>query len=190
MPGIQLAKPRSTCALPRARSPAGGSPAGATARKPRSKWPASGEIPASKRHVQASIGGGNRTGRSITRRLPHRKGKTGVASLGGFGEASSRASGTWSASGTPQCRGRGMSGGWSSQQGRPSCPPGPWVGVLAARHRIRRESKSVAGQRESEPGIVPVDPPDSTTGGEGRLGTSVVLDAEPRMRAWLTPITP
>src|SRR5690348_11235792 len=50
-----------------------------------------GETPRSKRHVQASIGGGNRTGRSMKRRLPHRNGKAEVASLGGFGEASRRA---------------------------------------------------------------------------------------------------
>jgi len=52
--GSPSSYPASTCALPRARSPAGGSPVGATARKPRSKWPAAGEIPASKRHVHAS----------------------------------------------------------------------------------------------------------------------------------------
>src|SRR5438132_10818100 len=52
---------------------------------------AEGEIPMSKRHVHASEGGGNRTGRSMKRRLPHRNGKAGVASLGGFGEASRRA---------------------------------------------------------------------------------------------------
>src|SRR2546429_5131602 len=61
------------------------------AREPRSKWRAEGETPRSKRHVHASEGGGNRTGRSMKRRLPHRNGKAGVASLGGFGEASRRA---------------------------------------------------------------------------------------------------
>ena len=61
------------------------------AKKPRSKWQAEGESPRSKRRVQASKGGGNRAGRSMKRRLPHRNGKAGVVSLGGFGEASSPA---------------------------------------------------------------------------------------------------
>jgi len=43
-----------TCALRRARSAADGRSAGVMAKKPRSKWPASGEISASKRHVHAS----------------------------------------------------------------------------------------------------------------------------------------
>lgn len=53
-----------------------------------------------------------------------------------------------------------------------------------ARAEIGGRAEGVGARR------IPVDPSDSTTGGEGRLGTSVVLDAEPRMRAWQTPTTP
>ena len=66
-------KPESTCALRRAPSPVGEGPTGAKAKQPRSKWPASGETPALKRHVQVSKGGSDRSGRSMKRRLPHRK---------------------------------------------------------------------------------------------------------------------
>ena len=57
--------------------------------------------------------------------------------------------------GTPRCRGRGMSARWSESTGEALLSVAAQVGEAAASQRIRRELKSVAGQRESEPGIVP-----------------------------------
>jgi hypothetical protein len=112
-----------------------------------------------------------------------------VASLGGFGEASS----------------------WASEPG--ACPALPGVGVVACPEggRVNRGGppvrRNLGRGRGSEPSYKAraeiggwaegvgarhstADPQDSTTCGEGRLGTSVVLEAESRMRAWQTPTTP
>ena len=54
---------------------------------------------------------------------------------------------------------------------------------------VRRGLQVQRHRASSLPDRHPADPQDNTTGGEGRLGTSVVLDAESRMRAWQTPTT-
>ena len=134
------------------------------ARMPRSKWPAEGETPRSKRHVHASIGGGNRTGRSMKRRLPHRNGKAGVASLGGFGEASSWA---WELGARPVLPGVEVvarsEGGWVNRGGPPvRRRPGRGDGSESA-YKARAEVVGGAegvGARHSTG-----DPQDSTTCG-------------------------
>jgi hypothetical protein len=155
----------STCALRRARSPAGGSPAGVMAKKPRSKMAGAGRDPAVEAPGSASKGGGDRTGRSMKRRLPHRNAfrREWRASVDLVKPAARRGNlerdGTLPGVGVAAC----PEGDRVNRGGPPVRREPGRVSGSEPPYKVRAE---VGGWAEGVGvGSSTVDPPDSTTGG-------------------------